>query len=537
VNVGQLLRALAFALLTGVFAPAAGAAADDATLRVAVQQEPAGLDPVIGARAIEADAFNLLFDGLFRTDDHGRMIPDLATRVPTRENGDISPDGRTITYHLVHNARWQDGPAVTSADVKFTYDAMMDARNNVLSRIPYDHVDRVLTPDPYTFVMHLRAPYVPAVSLAFLTGIAGSIVPAHLLKASADLNHDPFSTAPVGSGPYRLVAWNHGSDMVFEANPAYFRGVPKIKRILWRFIPDENAISSALRAHDTDLVDRLGLAPYAQLGSVPGLLPALGYSYLWEHLAFNTMHGPLADVRVRQALCDGMDIDELYAKVDHGVGDLGVGLQQPRAGWYDRSLQLCRFDPARARALLDAAGWHVGSDGIRTKNGQPLQITFGTIAGIIDRQQTQVLLQSRWHDLGVDTVLKTYPPSTFFAPAQAGGIMYSGKLDITMCAIPIPTNDPSRSEYETSGAIPPLGVNHAFWRDARVDALEFKGEQTADPATRKRIYDELQHIEAGAVPYVTLRWWTLIAMHDARLHGVRPPPLGSTYWNVNEWTF
>ncbi len=528
---------VAVGALAVAFAPLARVAAQSMPLRVGVQQEPATLDPVIGARAIEIDAINLLFDGLFRKDDRGRMVPDLATRVPTRANGDISGDGRTITYHLVRAARWQDGQPVTSADVKFTYDAIMDPRNNVLTRIPYDRFAGVDTPDPYTFVVHLKRPYVPAVSLAFLTGIAGAIVPAHLLANSADLNRDPFSTAPVGSGPYRLVSWNHGSDMVFAANPAYFRGAPKIERIVWRFIPDENAITSALRAHDVDLVDRLGLSPYTQLGSVPGLLPALGYSYLWEHLAFNTASGPLTDLRVRRALCAGLDINEIYAKVDHGIGDLGVGLQQPRSTWYDRSLRQCAFDPARARALLDAAGWHAGPDGMRSKNGVPLQITFGTIAGIIDRAQTQVLLQSRWHDLGVDTVLKTYPPSTFFAPAQAGGIMYSGKLDITMCAFPIPTDDPVRDVYETSGALPPQGVNHAFWRNSRVDALEAEGVRTDDPAARARIYTELQRIEAAQIPYVTLRWWTTIAMHDVRLHGVRPPPLGSTFWNANEWTF
>ena len=171
---------------------------------------------------------------------------------------------------------------------------------------------------------------------------------------------------------------------------------------------------------------------------------------------------------------------------------------------------------------------------MRSKNGLPLQLTFGTIAGIIDRQETQVVLQSRWHDLGIDAVLKAYPPSTFFAPAEAGGIMYSGKLDITMCAFPIPTDDPTRDPYETSGGIPPRGVNHAFWREASVDALEAKGEQTYNLAARTRIYTQLQRIEAAAIPYVTLRWWTTIAMHDVRLHGVRPSPLGSTFWNVNE---
>ena len=86
-------------------------------------------------------------------------------------------------------------------------------------------------------------------------------------------------------------------------------------------------------------------------------------------------------------------------------------LQPPWSSWYDRSLQPCPHDPAQARRLLDQAGWHVGPDGIRIKDGKPLQITFTTVAGIIDREQTAAILQSRWREIGVDTLIKTFPCS------------------------------------------------------------------------------------------------------------------------------
>ena len=126
------------------------ARADDA-LRVGLQQEPSTLNPVIGTLAVETDAANLLFDGLFRYDEHGKLVPDLTTRVPTQRNGDISRDGLTITYHLVHNARWSDGNPVTSDDVKFTYDAIMNDANNVVSRLPYDHFVRRQTREPPSY--------------------------------------------------------------------------------------------------------------------------------------------------------------------------------------------------------------------------------------------------------------------------------------------------------------------------------------------------------------------------------------------------
>jgi len=325
--------------------------------------------------------------------------------------------------------------------------------------------------------------------------------------------------------------------MVFQANPAYHHGSPKIARIIWHFIPDENAIITGLRAHNIDLVDKLGVAPYAQLGSVPGLIPSIGSSLGWEHLVFNTSTGPLHDARVRRALCEGTNMSDIYAKVLHGIGDLGVGLEHPQSPYYDRTLQPYRFDPAHARTLLDQAGWRVGPDGTRSKDGKPLRIVFSTVTGVIDREQTQLLLQSRWHDLGVDAQLKNYPPSTFFAPAATGGIVYGGKFDVALFAFFMRTTDPERVSFDGSNEIPPAGQNQAFWRNARVDALEAQGSALYDEIARRPIYDRIQRIVAADAPYLTMRWWKIIAMHDVRLRGLRPAPIGSTYWNVRDWTF
>jgi peptide/nickel transport system substrate-binding protein len=531
-----VVGSVVLAFLVVVLSPVRPAAAED-TLRVALQQEPGTLNPVISTLAVEIDAYNLLFDGLFRNDEHGNLVPDLATRVPTQQNGDISRDGLTIIYHLVRNAKWHDGQPVTSDDVKFTYEAIMDPHNNVVTRIPYDHFARVDAPDPYTVVVHLKQPFAPAVVMSFTNFSQGAIVPAHVLRGVSDLNHSAFGTNPVGSGPYRFVAWHHGNDMIFEANPAYHRKVPSIHRIVWHFTPSENTIISELRSHDIDLVDKLGIAAYTQLGPIPGFLPALAPSTLWEHLTLNAGSGPLQDVRVRRALCEGFDIREIYAKVVHGIGSLGVGLQPPWSTWYDQTLRPCAHDPVQARKLLDQAGWHVGPDGIRTKDGKPLQITFTTVAGIIDREQTAVILQSRWREIGVDTQIKTFPAATFFAPGQAGGIFYGGKFDVALSAFILRSLDPERISFDTSAMIPPEGQNTAFWRNARVDALEAQGVRVYDESQRRRIYDEIQQIEAREVPYVIMRWWTSIAIHDVRLHGLRDAPVGSLYWNVSDWTF
>ena len=530
-------RACIVALLASFLPITSVAAAPHAQLTIGEQQEPGTLNPVLATLAVESDAFNLIFDGLFRNDAAGNLVPDLAARVPTQANGDISRDGRTITYHLVANARWHDGVPVTSDDVKFTYEAIMDPRNTVISRNGYDEIERLETPSPSTVVLHLKRAWAPIVEQIFTTKATEAIVPAHLLRGIADFNRAAYNALPVGSGPYRIVAWHRGQDMVFEANPAYFHGAPKIARIVWKFIPNESTLLNALRSGELDFVDRLGPAPYAQMGSVPGFTGTLGPSLGWEHLIFNTETGPLTDVRVRQALCRATNVHDLLAKIVHGIGDVGVGLINPHAPYYLRSLEPCAYDPAAAAKLLDDAGWPLAADGMRRNAaGKPLQLTFGTVAGMIDREQTQVILQSSWKALGIETTLRTFPAATFFAPMQAGGMLYSGKLDVGLGANYLDA-DPSHVNLLSSDRIPPAGQNLARWKNARVTELETLGASTYDVAQRRRAYDEIQRIVAREVPYLTLRWRTAVAMHKNELIGVKPSLVGSTFWNVNAWTF
>jgi len=505
-------------------------------LRVALTQEPAGLNPVVGTLAVESDVMRLIFSGLTTYDDKGNLVPDLAQQVPTQANGGISADGRTITYHLVHNAYWQDGVPLTSEDVKFTFEAEMNPKNNVATREPYIHVDRVETPDPYTVRFVLKEPWALILG-AFSGGNAGSIVPAHLLAKYEDLNHVDFNHDPVGSGPYKLVNWRRGSDMTFEADPRYYRGVAKIKHISMRFLAADNTMLIALRTHELDLADRLNLSTYAILGNVPGMVPAINAQDFWEHLTFNTSRPPLDDVRVRRALCYGFDVHEIFAKVAHGVGVLGPTAENPVTPWYDTSLNYYPFDPSRAKKLLDEAGWEEGPDGVRVKGGKRLSLVFVSTAGNMTREQTQAILQERWKALGIDVVIKNGPASMVFALAANGGPLYSGNFDVALTAWVAGTPDPSTINVNASYRVPPAGSNLSFYRNAELTRLEEEAAGTFDTAKRKRLYDRIQEIELRELPYYVIRWAETTDMRSLSLHGVRPPIAGSTFWNVADWYF
>ena len=527
---------LLFADLTLTASPPRAGAQTERTLRIGMTQEPGTLDPIVGTLAVETDVDQLIFSGLTRFDEHGNHVPDLAEAVPTRANGGISPDGRIITYHLVHNAQWQDGVPVTSADVKFTYDAIMNPNNNVVGRVLYEEIARIETPDPYTVRLVLKRPWAPVLD-AFSDANQGAIVPAHLLAKYDNVNHVDFNSAPVGSGPYKLVEWRRGSEMIFEANPNFYRGAPKIKRVRLRFLTNDNTMTIALQSHELDEGDKLNISTYANLGNVSGMLPALTTQTWWEHLTFNHGRAPTNDPRVRLALCYGFDVHEIYAKVAHGLGMLGPGSENPATPWYNQKLRYYPFDPRRASELLDAAGWRMGPDGVRLKDGKRLTLTIMSTSGNISREQTEVILQQRWRAIGVELIIKNSPAATVFALAQNGGPLYSGNYDIALSAFIQNIPDPQRLNFNTKLGLPPSGNNIAFYRSKEMDGLEDQAAGMFDFAKRKPLYDKIQELEVRDLPYYTIRWEASKNMRAVDLAGFRPVIVASNFWNIADWYF
>jgi peptide/nickel transport system substrate-binding protein len=483
----------------------------------------------------ENDVYQLEFDGLITYDDHARPIPDLARAVPTLANGGISRDGRTISYSLMPNARWHDGVPVTAADVIYTWQQIMNPRNNTVSRTGYDRIVAIDAPDPHTVRIHLRAPYALAQYL-FANGSVGSIVPEHLLHGYASLNETDFDHQPLGSGPYIFRSWTPGAEMRFDANPNYFRGTPKIPHVVLRFIPDQNTMASALRAHDVDLYYTVSTLQAPSVRTIPDTTFAQVASLNYEHLAFNTMRPPLDDRRVRLALCYAFDEPAMFRTVYHSLGGQSPTQFGPGLLGYDPAIRSYPYDPQKAATLLDEAGWKRGADGMRAKNGVPLAFAISTVAGVKLREELEVVLQSAWHAIGADVSVKNFPAPTFFAPASDGGPLYSGKTDVAIYTSSHSAPDPDVEDSLAPDMLPPVGQNTAFYRNAEVGRLIDAGLASYDPAVRAPIYRRLAQIEIRDLPYYVLQWEPQITSSNIDLHGVRPNPIGSNLWNIASWT-
>ncbi|MBV8372461.1 MAG: peptide ABC transporter substrate-binding protein, partial [Candidatus Eremiobacteraeota bacterium] len=283
------LLAFAPAALTGCAKSGTQNAAPSNELRLALPINPMQLNPILPQNSIENFLAGLIFDELVTQDQHHRQVADLAAVVPTLQNGGISKDGLTITYHLRHGVTWHDGAPFTSKDVKFTWQAALNPRNNVISRRGYDQVAAVETPDDYTVVMRMKRVFAPAIDTIFgESDTPLRILPAHLLATYPNLNQVAFNAAPVGTGPYAFVRWLRSDRVVLRANERYFRGAPRLKRLTLLIIPDDNTTEAQLRSHEADLGIEITAPVYRDLADAPGITRQLAQAPTYTSIVFNT---------------------------------------------------------------------------------------------------------------------------------------------------------------------------------------------------------------------------------------------------------
>ena len=499
--------------------------------------EPDTLNPLVTSSSDLDNLSHLYMSLLVDSDDRARLIPEIAREVPTVQNGGISRDGRTITYRLRRGARWQDGKPLTARDVLFSYRAVMNPANNVLTRVGYAQVDAIRAPDPYTVVIRLREPFSPFVSYFFGPQGIFKLLPEHLLAQYPVLNRVPYNQRPIGSGPYRVVAWKHGDSIVFEANPDYWRGKPRISRLIYRIIPDPNTRMEQLRTGEAGAYFDVDPQLLPQVRAISGVHVIMTPVNDMHVLQFNTVGPVVGDVRVRRAIAMAIDRKKLLAAATHGAGLIVEG-DQPANGWArDAGLRGIPYDPQGASRLLDDAGWHMGPGGIRERDGRPLELTIAIAPqGINGSALVATVIQRYLHDAGIAATIKQYPPGLMWEPRPAGGILASGKYQLAYNAWWTLGPDPDDTFNFACEQIPPAGENNYFWCNKRADAAMHDALKTLDRASRRRDYAVVQRELVRDIPELTL--WQ-VRMPDAfrvRVKNVAPSPAGSTFWNAWSWS-
>jgi peptide/nickel transport system substrate-binding protein len=540
-----LIGALGCALTLGACATngpgtASGAGDGRGVLRVATQRSPNTLNPLLSANTTEGFINRLTFDTLLSVDGSGKhTVPILATVVPTLQNGGISKDGLTITYHLHRGVRWQDGVPFSSKDVKFSWQAMMNNANNVNERVGYEDVKSVSTPDALTVVFHLKRRFAPFVNTVFAESDSPvAIVPEHLLAQYPNLNQIPFNQMPIGTGPFKVVRWVRGDHIELVANDDYFRGKPKLSRIIVREIPDENTSVNALRAHDVDWIFELSEQYFRQINGIPNVVVILQDKPQTLQLLVNTVHPPLNDLRVRRAIAYAIDKQSLVDKNTAGTAHVAWADQPPFEWAYTNDVMKYPANVANARALLAQAGYTPGPDGTMRKNGQPLALSLSYNVENKTRQQVTVQVQAMLRAAGIDAEVKTYPANLLFATYGQNGILTSGKYDLNISGWVAGQDPDDHSEFECN-EIPrpqhPDGVNYSRYCSPEMDRAQAQALASYDEAARKPAYVKIQQLLARDLPVIYIWFPRQLQPIVPNFKGFDPNPINES-WNAYQWS-
>jgi peptide/nickel transport system substrate-binding protein len=433
-------------------------------------------------------------------DDEGQLEPELASFVPTRANGGISPDGLAITFHLRPSLRWSDGASLTAADVVFTTHLILDPRTNISGRAGFELVTQVQALDAGTVVFRLSRPYAGIVSALF--GSRGApIVPAHLLQGQ-DVNTADYMQLPVGAGPFRYARWLRGDRVELEANPYYFRGRPKLDRLIFRILPSPQTASIALRIGEIDFwpaaakdsVDMLADVPNLRMNPVAGVRPQI--------LLLNWRSPIFGDLVVRKAARIALDRTSILSRIYHGGGVLDESLLPAEDPSYAH-LPLVEHDVAKANALLEAAGWAPGPDGIRAKNGQRLVVTLAGIAGNAGVDAIFESIRADWRAVGIDVETRTYVPSIMFAEGAATGVLAGGKFDAALFSWGQVRAGEFAETFACKNAVP-QGTNYGQTCDATLDALFVRYDLSFDAAQSREVAKRIQQRMDELLPLIII---------------------------------
>ena len=534
------------------------------TLVLATTVEPATLHPVFGAdRMATVEVLGALFEPLTTYDDRHQLIPCMALQIPSRENGGLrlldadearARGGAMVsTWHLRPGACWSDGVPVTAEDFIFTWRLIENPEVPAISREVEDRIAAMESRDGgRTLEVLWKVPYAFAHE-----GQRHLVVPRHIegpwfdgLESKKEYERTPFNRHPVGSGPFRLAEWAFGRYLVLEPNPYWNGPSPRLKRILYRFIPEPETVLANLDTRRLGAVSPVALDYDLALefeqrarrrGDDTYVADARPGLY-WEHIDFNTENPVTADKRVRQALAAGLNrralADTMFPGRDCATDTWLPPVHPacfPAPGRVTPDLARYPYDPGRAAGLLEEAGWLMGPDGVRTRDAQRLRLTLTYPAGEPLTDRVAQVVKEEWRPLGVELALRPVDPKQFNESsarnrAYQGLSLYSWIMDadadgITFWTIDnIPTDDK------------PTGQNVCRWRNERATELLYQATRTFDPEARRELLWQQQRIWAEELPAIPLFFQPEVTIRHRWLANWRPTGTDTPVtWNCAAW--
>lgn len=521
----------------------ASAALNNDELKIGISQEFENMNPIIMNMSATTYIFSMTNRTLTTMDANGKWVPMLATRIPTFENGGakLSADKKTLTviWEIQEKAKWSDGKPVVCADLKLARDIAESPTVSVAQKEVYTQLQTITwdekTPKKCTVVYDKpRWDYYSLGTTWLLPAHLEGDVFAKFKDAKEgyekNSNYTKNPTLPgLYSGPYKISEVKLGSHVTLVPNEYFYGAAPKIKKIIVKLIPNTGTLEANLRSGTIDMISSLGLTfdqaiAFEKKSKGEPYNTLFKSSMTYEHIDLNLDNPILKDIKVRKALVYAINREELVKALFNGKQAVAIHNMNPIDPWYTADPKLVTLYPynkKEAMKLLDEAGWKMGSDGFRSKDGKRLSLQFMTTAGNKSRETVQTFLQSQWKQVGIEINIKNEPARVFFGETtrkrQFGGMaMYAW--------ISNPENSPKSNVH--SKEIPSdkngwSGQNYMNWSNKKVDEICEKLEVEFDGKKRLQLVHEFLKYYTDEVPVIPLYYRADVGVTPSQLQNFR----------------
>jgi peptide/nickel transport system substrate-binding protein len=529
------------------------------SIRIIIPEEPPSFNAVISDTGYDALVMHMALLGMTGIDPEGKIFPVLAAELPTIDNGEVVINDQTkamdVTWKMRQDVKWADGMPVTAEDVLFTYEAAGDPTNGFA--LPgSDLVTGIDKIDEYTFIVHFSSTYPDY--LSFLGGRQIVIWPKHYCNLEQGYTAWDCGRNPLSDGPYILKEWVTSDHLIFERNPNYFEaGKPTIDQIIVSIIPEASVRETMMRKGDADLLMWATEQVANDLKDASNVNLSVSPTSRWVmrlfiNLAAKGSTDPVAspnpffgDVRVRQAIREAIDVDKITNSVWYGYAQ-PVWTEFFRPPYNTCNISRPKYDVEAAKALLDEAGWVVGSDGIRVckgclyaQTGDRFHFDLLTYSEYGEPLiLTQQLIGEMLTAVGIEATLTQAEGSVIWADSSSGGIEQSGNYDMDLYDDGYAGIDPSyflSYYYSTASATPDQGWNVVRFENAQFDSL-LEETNTLNSQDRQTAFCKMAKILDDQLPQILLFTTLNAEAYSTRLVNIQANINSVVSWNVADWS-
>jgi peptide/nickel transport system substrate-binding protein len=508
------------------------------TFRVGWMLEPDNLNPYIGLLGQDYEIWHLNYDWLV-----GFNPKDLSPRPEIATSWSVSPDGKVWTFQIRKGVKWQDGVPLTASDVAFSFNYIV--KNNLTTLTVYTNgITKAVATGPYTVKVYTSRPK------SNMTAMDVPIVPAHIWsKVSGKAATTSFQNSPpiVGSGPFQVVQWVKGSFIRLVANKNYWGGAPKIKQLIFETYTNANSMVDDLKLGAIDAATDVPEAQFKALESTPGITTIKGASFRFNELAFNCYNSPsslgnpiLLDTKFRQALAWAIDPQKICQVAFDGFAVPGSTILLPYTPyfWQVPAAQAYHYDPAKADALLTAAGYKMGANGVRLdRHGKPIKLRLYVTSDSPEDQIAAHLIAGWFQQVGIKVTLTVMDAGTLINDQyNYQGKTYRPDWDMFVWFWTNDSNPTEELSNLTSGEIG--GWSDTCWTNPAYDRLDAQFEAAMQLSAQIPIAQRLQQMAYQACPYLVFAYpYRLEAYRSGRWTGVVTSPSnvpgyeGSAFYN------